>query len=98
MPYYYHPSNTKLQFLYNEVEEIKSGKVGYPRVVEWQKEFVTSCYEALPALLNAYNATNAFRCVDNKDWEWLFNHLDCSGHGRFWREVLEEFRVSLYRR
>lgn len=30
---------------------------------------------------------NVFRNCDEKDWSWLFDRLDDSGHGKFWRAV-----------
>lgn len=36
----------------------------------------------------------AFANCDPKDWDWLMNRLDHSGHGRFWRAVLSDVRYA----
>lgn len=37
----------------------------------------------------------AFERVDKKDWDELYDYLGYTTHGRFWKEVFDEFRQSL---
>lgn len=51
----------KLKMLRAEADEIAAGKIGFPRCVEWQAEFVGACYEHLPELLKVLAAHAAIR-------------------------------------
>lgn len=36
-----------------------------------------------------------FRAADEQDWEWLFDRLGDSGHGRFWKTIFTELRRAI---
>ena len=44
---------TVLYRLQMEAADIAAGKIGFPRCVEWQRDYVLACFDAMPALLVA---------------------------------------------